>query len=186
LRIKINDEPAEKFPRSERIRLAFKIVESGLFLSGTSWLTGLKIQNVQRSLRIIGDRRFVFETQATKKDFDDDDFRHFAQHAFDIGALLVEIGTGRRIEKVLPWSKALGQGLSLYKAGSNPPSDPEDFHAPAIFRLVSTAMGDEYAKPVQVCLASKKSWNQAIRQAQSRAEVYQKILSDYYLDVYLP
>jgi len=34
----ISAEPTEKFPRSERYRLAFKIVECGLFLSGTSWL----------------------------------------------------------------------------------------------------------------------------------------------------
>jgi hypothetical protein len=42
-------EPAEKFPRSKRIRLAFKIAECGLFLCDSSWLADLKSENIKRS-----------------------------------------------------------------------------------------------------------------------------------------
>jgi hypothetical protein len=182
-------EPADKFRRSERIRLAFKIVECGLFLSGTSWLADLKSVNIQRSARDQEqNRRFLLDTAASKADYDDDHFRQFVQHAFAIGVLLTEIGTGRLVAKVLPRSKTEGQCFSLYKTRTSPPSDPEELSGAQIFQLLAMAIGElGYAQPVKICLESKESWRQAINHtAEKRGEIYQGILAEYYLEVYSP
>ena len=181
-------EPTDRFPRSERINLAFKIVECGLFLSGTSWLSGLKSRLIQRSRRgIESERRFLLETSAPKAQFSDSDFRDFAKHAFAIGALLTEIGTGRLIHDIPPPSKTHGQGFSLFPARTGPRSDPIPFTGSRINDLLVVAMGDEYAKAVNVCLDSKESWKRARHHtAEGRADVYKKALADYYSEVFLP
>ncbi|KAH7307945.1 hypothetical protein BKA65DRAFT_601806 [Rhexocercosporidium sp. MPI-PUGE-AT-0058] len=189
LNTSIASEPADKFPRSERIKLAFKIVECGLFLSGTPWLTDLKSKQIQRSRRGIDyNRHFLLETSALKTDFDDSHFRDFAAHVFAIGILLTEIGTGRLVHEIPRRSKTLGQGLSLYAAQTDPPSNPIMFSDARINELlVEATMGDDYANAVKVCLESKESWRQVAGHAAGvRSDVYKKVLAEYYLEVYLP
>jgi hypothetical protein len=189
LNTSIANEPADKFPRSERIKLAFKIVECGLFLSGTSWFTDLKSKLIQRSRRGIDyNRHFLLETSASKTDFDDSHFRDFAAHVFAIGILLTEIGTGRLVHDIPRRSKTLGQGLSLYAARTDPPSNPILLSGARIKQLlVEASMGDDYVNAVKVCLESKESWRQAANHtADVRSEVYKKVLAEYYLEVYLP
>jgi len=186
----ISAEPTEKFPRSERYRLAFKIVECGLFLSGTSWLADLKnrSKSIKRSRPDVEQtRRFLLDTHASKEDFKDDDFHQFAEHAFAIGVLLTEIGTGRLVHEIPQISKATGQGFSLYAPQTDPPSRPVLFDGAQINNILVVSMGDGYARSVKVCLESKQSWRRAAKHtAAVRAEVYQNVLADYYTDVYLP
>lgn len=186
----ISGEPADKFPRSERIRLAFKILECGLFLSGTSWFSGLKSNSiqVQRSRVVLGEpRRFILQTQASKREYEDNDFRQFAEQAFTIGVLLVEIGTGRLVHQIPPCVKGLGQGFSLYAPQTNPPAKATLFSGAQIQNLLDVEMGSLFATSVKVCLQSRESWRRAVKHtAEERAEVYEGILADYYLEVYLP
>ncbi|KAH8590970.1 hypothetical protein B0O99DRAFT_691031 [Bisporella sp. PMI_857] len=185
---------SQVFPRSERIRLAFKIVECGLFLSGTSWLAELRSSCLQRSLPNIDSRRhFLLDTPAAAVDFSLDDFRRFVEHAFSIGILLTEIGTGRVVHEIPGRSKLLGQGLSLYAAGSNPPSNPGLLTGSQIHKLLVSTMGDDYASAVRACLDTRESWadidcwkNGVRHPIDRRTESYQKVLARYYSDVYLP
>ena len=136
-----------------------------MFLSGTSWLASLKSECIRRSRRDQDEaRRFLLDIRASKIDFSDNEFRKFAQQAFTIRVLLVEIGTGRLVDKgrIPPRSKLQGQGFLLYKAQSDPPSYPLSFNGAQINQLLVVAMGDEYAGSVKVCLESKEGWKQAV------------------------
>jgi hypothetical protein len=182
------NEPADKFPRSERLRFAFKIAECGLFLCGTSWLADLKSSNVRRSAKDLEQsRHFLLDTKASQADFNDDHFRQFAEHAFAIGVLLTEIGTGRLIARIPARPKHEGQGFVFHRAPTATSAEPEDKTGAEVYDMLRITMGDDYAKPVKICLESKESWRQAIRHtAAQREEIYQKMLVEYYSDVYSP
>lgn len=182
------EEPLETFPRSERIRLAFKLAECGLFLLGTPWLSGLRVDLIQRSVyNLDRHRRFLLATQVSEKEISDNEFRQFAQQAFAIGVLLVEIGCGRLVNEIPTRSKTEGQGFWLH-GGRLGYSTPATFvNGPRINEILVSAMGNDYANAVKVCLQSNESLKNAVKEAApDRRKLYQGILADYYLGVFLP
>lgn len=182
------EEPLETFPRSERIRLAFKLAECGLFLLGTPWLSCLKVDLIQRSVyNLDRRRRFLLATEVSKTEISDSEFKQFAQQAFAIGVLLLEIGCGRLVNEVPKRSKTEGQGFLLH-GGRLEDSTPTTFvSGPRINEILVSAMGDDYANAVNVCLQSNESLKNAVKEAApDRGKLYQGILADYYLGVFLP
>lgn len=114
-------------------------------------------------------------------------FRQFAEQAFAIGVLLLEIGSGRFVHDISRRSKTLGQGFYLYAVKSDPPSKPTSYSGVEIHRILTVSMGDDYANSVKVCLNSKESWKKVMKhKVEDRAKVYEEVLTDYYSEVYLP
>jgi hypothetical protein len=185
LNVPISQEPPEKFPRSQRICLAFKIVECGLLLSGTTWLSKLDSRVVQYSpVEEYCHNRFLLGTQASKSDCNDNGLRKLAQHIFAIGILLMEIGTGLLVRSTCDKLNFL-----VYEPGTDPETQGSKVTETQIYHGLTVSMGDKYAGAVSQCLAPKitKCWRAIWREtAEARQSAYKEVLEEYYLLIYKP
>ncbi|EXK77449.1 hypothetical protein FOQG_17846 [Fusarium oxysporum f. sp. raphani 54005] len=186
LRVAIDDEPSDRFPRSERLQFAFKLAECGLFLSGTSWLVDLGSSNIRSARDSEHDRHFLLETTAFQEGYNDGHLGQFAAHVFAVGILLVEVGIGRHIGNISRRSNTEGYIFRFYQAGIDPaPNLPEP--ESTVLEKLSFHMGDNYVKAVKTCLESRESWRQARElKADQLPDKYETMLTEYYTEVYLP
>jgi hypothetical protein len=174
LDVPISQEPVDGFPRSQCIQLAFRIVEWGLLLSGTTWFSKLDSRVVQRSK--MGEdnwNQFFLETQASNNDFDSNDSKKLEQYIFAIGILILEIGTERLVSNIRPRST----DFLIYKPGTDPKTEPFQVTEAEIHHRLTVSIGDRYASTVSQCLARKKSkcWRIiwcATSQAREAASIY--------------
>ena len=88
-------EPALSFPRSQRIKLAYKLIQCGLLISGTPWLSTLENKIVQRTPRDENeDHHFLLDLSCKADASDESTLSAIAQHLFAVGVLLIELGLG--------------------------------------------------------------------------------------------
>ncbi|KAJ6126207.1 hypothetical protein N7471_010700 [Penicillium samsonianum] len=192
LSTKIADQPVVKFPLSERIRFAFKIAQWGFFLCGTSWMVNLRLRNIRSIRDSTSMRHFLLETPASQIVLADarnerkEHNRQFAEHAFSIGILLLEIGTGRELERVGN-DKHTGFTFFFCLPGMTKAPTAKPKTIIEISGILKEAFGDEYVKAVKTCLHCKDSWIwDANKESLNPEDLYNQMLDEYYVDVYLP
>lgn len=179
------------FPLSQRIALAFKIAEYGLFLSGTTWFGMVNSGNIH--LWSYNSRQYFLEISASGAPYNDDDRRSLAQHIFNVGIFLAELGMGQRIrpagaEEIHQVGRLPGGETEFIV--SDPASGTDRDTVPLsdiISRLFMKFTGDTYAKAVAFCLEDKRDapWG-SIREGAATNEEYAAVLKIYYLRVYKP
>lgn len=186
LRVAIDHEPLDRFSRSERLRVAFKLAECGLFLSGTTWLTHLQSSRIRCARDDRHDRQFLLGTEAFRQSYNDSHYKEFATHVYAIGLLFAEIGIGRCIG-VVRRSRTTGYAFHVYSAGDSPPSNPQEVPESRVLEILRINMGCKYADVVKNCLESRESWREAKQLTpEGRSEGYTRLLREYYDAVYSP
>ena len=130
----------EERPLSQetRVRLAFKVVECGLYLLGTPWLASLSSKRLRRVKSHKG-APFVLEIQSLDLEdlyFEDPDALSERSQLFSIGVVLVEI--------------ALSDEMNPLNI-----RDP-DLRNSKILPLVERSMGSLYCGATAFCLADRK------------------------------
>lgn len=111
---KTSAESYERFPRHERLDLAYKVVECGLLLLGTSWLWNLSSKNIQRiSGQVHGGRlRYLHETE----DLTNEDLASVEPQTFNVGVLLTEIAIAQPVLHIRKHESTSGSELHLVMA----------------------------------------------------------------------
>jgi hypothetical protein len=128
---------ADRLPLVEKIRLAYKIVECGLFLLGTPWLSHLNSETLRRIIMPDFQRRYVLHVQSSEKPNEKPPSQALLVRAqiFQIGILLVEIALDR------PSCLA---GMEDLEFGSS------------IIPYVERSMGHRYKQACEFCLTRKE------------------------------
>lgn len=190
----------DEFPLSNRIDLAFKVAECGLMLAGTTWLSRLSTQVIERCPQPRQSiSRFLLETQVRQNPLNEADQRALAAHIFRIGIVLAEIGLGGRIlpagETGHPRTGGTAtspllqseRSFSLERRARNGTirSDITMARIQSDLGRIST----HYANAVMFCLADKRTsdWK-SIRNGLlgPEDERYKNVLAEYYIKVYEP
>jgi hypothetical protein len=128
---------ADRLPLVEKIRLAYKIVECGLFLLGTPWLSHLNSENLRRIVMPDFQRRYVLHVQSSEKPNEKPPSQALLVRAqiFQIGVLLVEIALDR---------PSCSAGMEDLEFGSS------------IIPYVERSMGHRYKQACEFCLTRKE------------------------------
>ena len=193
LDVPIAAEPALKFPRSQRIYLAYKLAQCGLLISGTSWLSKLGNQLVKRTPRDRSDTyHFILELPTAKDSAAESIIRETPQHLFAIGVILFELGTGRLVNHTAFSRKAndIYPDVFIYEPGQDA-STASKYKSANWQSQLTVSMGDNYTNAVKFCLAKKRRncWRQ-VRDVdlplQIRETAYREVLEDYYIEVLRP
>jgi hypothetical protein len=129
-------DAADRLPLVEKIRLAYKIVECGLFLLGTPWLSHLNSETLRRFITPDLQRRFVLHVRSSEKTNDDNISETLLVRAqiFQIGVLLVEIALDR---------PSCSAGMEDLDFGSS------------TLPYVERSMGHRYKQACEFCLTRK-------------------------------
>jgi hypothetical protein len=127
---------ADRLPLVEKIRLAYKIVECGLFLLGTPWLSHLNSETLRGFITPDFQRRFVLHVRSSEKMNDDpiSEILLVRAQIFQIGVLLVEIALDR---------PSCSAGMEDLKFGSS------------TIPYVERSMGHRYKQACEFCLTRK-------------------------------
>lgn len=186
------DEPAcvnspDEFPYSQRVYVAFKIVECGLFISGTSWLSRLSTRTLQRfSTDRDGYYNYILEAPILhRKSFKN--FEQLALHIFTIGIVLLEIGSGKLVRDIR--SDRFGnQQFLLCKRGGGPDPHGQYLSAEAVKDILITTMGLQYASVTVYCFGEigSKCADASMCIGDMVDESYKDILEDYFVNIYIP
>lgn len=191
-------ESHEQFPISERLDLTYNIVECGLLLLGTSWLSNLRSKKIQRFSRRDREprRRFILETGS----FSRDELESEEPQIFNVGIILTEIAIAQPIRGVRRDITEFGSQLkfimaplrnsrNLFQNLLNYNSMP----ANQVVDRVNQQMGWRYSKFVEFCLQQsqgpvRRRWDDDIRSSTwaVRDAAYRTLLSEYYENVFLP
>ena len=193
LDLRISDEPALYFPRSQRIKLAYKLIQCGLLISGTSWLSKLENKVVTRTRKDKDDDyHFLLELSNDVEMTEDGLLADLSQHLFAVGVLLIELGLGKLV-KSLAWEN----GRSFYPGFvMGDPSVDSTSRSSTVTRIewqtrLTSLMGDDYTKAAKFCLIRKtgKHWD-AVHDREiepdARETAYVGVLKEYYVRAYLP
>jgi hypothetical protein len=131
---------ADRLPLIEKIRLAYKIAECGLFLLGTPWLSHLNSETLRRFITSDLQRRFLLHVRSSEKMNDDGDDDPISEvllvraQIFQIGVLLVEIALDR---------PSCSAGMEDLDFGSS------------TIPYVERSMGHRYKQACEFCLTRK-------------------------------
>ena len=186
----------DEFPLSHRIDLAFKVAECGLMLAGTTWLSRLSTQMIERCPQARQSvSRFLLETKIRQDPFNAADQRALAEHMFRIGIVLAEIGLGGNITPIGETSQPTGlhpslqsrNKFSLQQRGRYGTTRKEISMADIQSSLERISLN--YAAAVLFCLAEKRDSNwKSIRNGTlgPQDEKFKDVLAEYYVKVYNP
>ena len=167
----------------ERFELAYRIIESGLLLLGTSWMSRLNSATITRFRSPDRPPRYVLSVM---KEFQDNVLESIAKeralvepNIFSIGILLVEIALCTQVVGI----KKDISGLNLILGK---PIHPALASRQRVVGLVRAKMGDDYSLAVQYCLqdpshmipgASIGEWQDT---TMSDEEKYATVMSELY------
>jgi len=164
---------ADRLPLVEKIRLAYKIVECGLFLLGTPWLSYLNSGSLRRLVTPDFQHRYVLHVQSSEKPDEKplSEVLLVRAQIFQIGVLLVEIALDR---------PSYSAGMEDLKFGSS------------TIPYVERSMGHYYKQACEFCLTKKdddgflldqkdsSSTDQTVRRSNSNW-----MLKQYYAEVFV-
>ena len=182
----IKEEPGLYFPRSQRVRLAYKLIQCGLLISGTSWLSQLENGILKRTPKCQnGDYHFLLELSCDAEVSNEKTFAAISQHLFAVGVLLVELGLGQPM-KSITWDDGGELPVFTTVTAGNDSLTSKQWQS----RLIAY-MGDDYTKATKYCLAQKTGgfWdtvNQPNTEPDVRERAYLGVLQEYYIKAYLP
>ncbi|MCJ1228942.1 hypothetical protein MMC12_005606 [Toensbergia leucococca] len=155
IQTKTSAEAHEQFPLSERLDLAYKIVECGLLLLGTSWFSNLSSKRIQRISRPgIGQRRrFLLETGNSESE----ELTSVEPQTFSIGVLLTEIAIAQSVIRITKFKGDDGIELDLVMAilrGRTQECRP--LPAAEVITRVDQNMGQRYSRAVETVFNSRR------------------------------
>lgn len=174
---------------AERLDLAYSIVESGLLLLGTPWLSGLDSKTITR-LKISGEvPKYVL---GVTNDIHDclqqrlpEKIHKLNLHIFAIGVLLVELALGEIVSRI----EMLESTLCLVKIESAKQRSSSSQRA---VRQVRNELGASYAEAVEFCLqdptwAPNRTWAKGVMYdpTNTEEEVSVALLDLFYTKVFL-
>ena len=149
-------EAHEQFPRQERIDLAYKVVECGLYLLGTSWLRNLKSKKIQRMSKRGCPRRFVLEA-STEEELE---VWGMEPDNFKVGILLTEIAVAQHVLSIVTTSSDLRAEVELDLVITvlrrHSGSTTRALLAAHVVNRVDQNIGQRYSKAVEFCLQQAK------------------------------
>ena len=176
---------------AERLDLAFKVVESGLILFGTSWVSALSSNSLKRYKDSEREPRYVLDINVNDEPvtvrLSEDDFQKekMHQYVFAIGALLVELA----LQKTVKDAERRSDGHVLVIEDL---PDSRMLSTRGIMREIEVEIGKAYAEAVQFCLqdpltASNRNWEQGViyDTTQSEEEISLVLLELFFKEVVL-
>ena len=190
----LKNSTALSFPRTQRIKLAYKLIQCGLLISGTPWLSSLENKIVKRTpKRGNDDYHFILDLSREAEASDEGTLSAISQHLFAVGILLVELGLGRIVTRPM-WARenrALYPDLMIRSPRSDPGSNESTMKSPRWQLLLTKHMGDDFTLAAKYCLGRKTGdcWynvHQKDTEPAVRDKAYLEILQSYYLGAYLP
>jgi hypothetical protein len=164
---------ADRLPLVEKIRLAYKIVECGLFLLGTPWLSHLNSETLRRIVTPDFQRRFVLHVRSTEKPDEKpiSEILLVRAQIFQIGVLLVEIALDR---------PSYSAGMEDLEFGSS------------TIPYVERSMGHRYKQACEFCLTRKDDDGFLLDQigsfnsdGQGKRSASHWMLKQYYAEVFV-
>ncbi len=194
----------EKLPRIQRVSLAFKVAECGLFLAGTSWLSNLRSSFIRRSS--VDSINYCFTLDVTSSESPGNpfrwltdgseldqnaaqrDFKQLAIDIFSIGIMLLELGTGKVVRDVRP-CRIGKEEYFMCESGVDLNQHGRWMSRPAVMDAIGTSMGEPYASATAHCFVTigDECRKAATRRAQSNPrDTCKKIFERYFLHVYTP
>ena len=185
---------ALSFPRTQRIKLAYKLIQCGLLISGTPWLSSLENKIVKRTpKRGNDDYHFILDLSREAEASDEGTLAAISQHLFAVGILLVELGLGRVVTRPT-WARnnrALYPDLMIGSPRNDAGSNESMMESWRWQRLLAKHMGDDFTLAAEYCLERKTDdcWYNVHRKDTEpavRDKAYLEILQGYYLGAYLP
>lgn len=191
---KSSGEAFEEFPSVERFDLAFKAVEFGLQLLGTSWLSNIRSTQLLRFKNYARQQHwFVLEIDNTGSDHERL-LDHIEPQTFMIGILLTEIAIAEPVVGIHRYELQGRREFALKVIRTNDQGNKEQqaMKISAAIRRVKNCMGIAYGEAVEFCLRqSSISRNPAWAQLRdncdsgSREEAYKSLLKEFHQDVFL-
>lgn len=191
---KPSDEAFEDFPSVERFDLAFKAVEFGLQLLGTSWLSNIRSTQLFRFKNYASQQYwFVLELESTEAD-QGSPLEQLEPQIFMIGILLTEIAIAEPVVGVHKYESNGRRKVALKVIRTDDQGNKEHqiMKLGAAIRGVKNCMGIAYGEAVEFCLRqSSISRNPAWAQLHenfdsgSREEAYKSLLKEFHQDVFL-
>ncbi len=181
------------FPFSLQAILAYKVVMNGLALLGTSWLSHLTSQCVQRipeNVEIGNESTYRFLLDVSNRSALDT----VEPHIFNIGVLLAEIILQSPVEEIKMLDTGAGTEPHLVmKSPKLDRSDARPLSCAVVVRHVKVLSVPLFANVVDFCLqqsvySRRRSWCRArrFRTWEEQTKAYEDVLADYYDEVYLP
>lgn len=174
---------------AERLDLAYKVVESGLLLLGTPWLSALDSETITR-LKITGEiPKYVLgikeDIQGSHQERLPKEIGRLHLHIFAIGVLLVELALGAFVSRVEIYEHTVCL-VKMESAGIRLSSRQR------AVRQVRDGAGTSYAEAVEFCLqdpsrAPNHTWAEGIMNdpTASKEEISVALLDPFYANVFL-
>lgn len=144
-------DPGQNIGLIKRLDLAYKVVECGLLLLGTSWLWNLSSKNTQRISGQVheGRLRYLHETE----DLTNEDLASVEPQTFNVGVLLTEIAIAQPVLHIRKHESTSGSELHLVMASlHNYSLKRRSLPADQVVERVNNHMGHGYSKAVEFCL----------------------------------
>jgi len=178
---------SDTFLLQDRIHLAYKIIECGALLTGTSWLSSLKTRHLVRSRSKAG-FYYTLDIHPPTTMISDDSLN---THIMFIGKILIEIGTGMLFKDIL----CRGQEMMFVLEGLQtraPYNRVSTLYTAEEVRniLVRNNLGSWYTSAALHCfgLEIRRKCNQLMKSQgdEARMASKKKVLKDYFLNIYSP
>jgi hypothetical protein len=172
------------FPTTERIILAFKIVESALLLAGTAWLSNVRSDYLCRSLSLLRGDKYNYTVDLNREATGWRSIRQLSDHMFRVGLVLAEIGCAKQVVRIERDEMFGILKFPLYRA-------EQDATIETLKEYMIPNMGMNYAKITVFCLQELRELcnQQRLEAGESHDAVdaaYKRILEKYYEEVYEP
>ncbi|KAH6714432.1 hypothetical protein BKA61DRAFT_575197 [Leptodontidium sp. MPI-SDFR-AT-0119] len=180
------------FPLSERMTLAFKIVESAVLLAGTSWLSNIRSDFLRRCPPSRGDNyNYTLDLSYSNYTIDPGalavmtwkSVERLVGHILRVGVVLVEIGYGKRVVdyEFDMWGTTWGTiVISLHNVKGKVSIE-------TVKGELTANMGSDYASMTTLCLGEIQQLSLELYwKGKSFGEIYKEILEVYFGKVYIP
>jgi hypothetical protein len=187
----LEDPNSDTFLLQDRIHLAYKVVECGAFLTGTSWFAKLKTRYVIRSRSRAG-FYYTLDIQPPTSARAVSRPSLMTQILF-IGAFLIEIGTGMLVKDI---SFRGDDMLFELEARRTDPTCASPIPSSKTYSkenvksiLIKNNLGDSYSSAALHCFGQEiREKCRVLSQSQDEAilKSHKEVLKDYFLKIYLP
>jgi hypothetical protein len=187
----LEDPNPDTFLLQDRIHLAYKVVECGAFLTGTSWFAKLKTSHVICSKSSAG-FYYTLDIQPPTSATGVLRTTLMTQILF-IGAFLIEIGTGMLVKDISSGGDEVLFELEARRTdrtrASPIPSSKTYSKEDVKSILIKNNLGDSYSSAALHCFGQEiREKCQVLSQSQDEAilKSYKEVLKDYFLKIYSP
>jgi hypothetical protein len=177
---------SDTFLLQDRIHLAYKVVECGALLTGTSWLASLRTNHLVRSRSEAG-FYYTLDIHSPAEAISE---RSLNTHILLIGTLLIEVGTGMLFKDILCRGQEVMFVLEALETSTPCTRAPTSYTAEEVKKiLIKNNLGDWYTSAALHCFGPeiRRKCNLVVRsKGEVRMESKKEVLKDYFLNIYSP